>query len=74
MIEQDHEEEYERNRNLLEYQISFIPEANDTVRQTIEKRKGAGVVGENQETNFQNTLKEWFGRDLDEVKFNPERK
>lgn len=74
MIEQDYEEDYEKIRNLLEYQISFMPEANDSVKQTIEKRKGVGVVGEAQKDNFQKTLKQWFGRELDEVKFSPERK
>ena len=74
MLEQDRTENFEMTRNLLEYQISFMPEANDSVRNAMEKRNSSGVVGENQEDNFQNTLKQWFGRELDEVKFSPEKK
>lgn len=73
MIEEDEREKIETLRNLLEYQIAFVPEANPNVIKAIEERSGKGIYKSSKE-EFAKTIKDVFGHDLDEIRFIPEGK
>jgi len=60
-ITKDQEEEIQERQNLLEYHASFI--APEAVGSVIKKRK-SGDVNDKRDSNFSNTLKNLFGKDI----------
>jgi len=73
MLGADDMEEYERQRNLLEYQISFVPGSGEAVQKIWDERKqGVGdhkIIVSNDD--FIKTLEMFDEFELDSVNFIP---
>jgi len=69
-LQQDEKEEYETQRQLLEYQISFIPDANEAVRKLWDRRNEDNTI-KTEENEFEGMLNETFRRDEDPIRFIP---
>lgn len=73
MLGADEKEEYEKQRNLLEYQISFVPGSGETIQKIWDERKQDNEYNKitTSDEDFAKTLEMFDQYNLDQVSFIP---